>query len=229
MIVGTGLACKTWYLPKELLVNASPFFAAALNGAFAEATSKTITLPEDDTDAFALFVRWLYVGKISGQLFNFEEETIKDAILGTWTGTSDDDVTNAYSMIYLKACILGDKLGCLIFLDLAMLELIQSHEFHQLTAETMRLVFTHFSAGSKIRRFAIDQFRWDLRNSWYDKNVAEFVSTAKITEDFALDFLKACIEAHGSNAADPCQQRRQYMEVLTLEEKTSTGTQSFIS
>jgi hypothetical protein len=45
-----------------LLCNTSPFFRSALKGSFAEASKRSIELPEDDADSFDLFVRWLYGG-----------------------------------------------------------------------------------------------------------------------------------------------------------------------
>ena len=111
MVVGTEDVSKTWHLPKELLVKASPFFAAALNGSFAEATSRVVNLPEDDTDAFALFVRWLYVGEIRGKLFRSEDESSGDELLGPRSATSDYDAISASTQVYVQAVILRDKLG----------------------------------------------------------------------------------------------------------------------
>lgn len=230
MVVGTGLASQTWQLPKELLVNASPFFAAALNGAFAEATSKTINLPEDDTDAFALFVRWLYFGEISGRLSDFEMEG--DGIFGTWTSTSDDSILKVSSKIYLQACILGDKLGCPLFQDLATLELMMCYDVDRyqwngaMRADTIVIIFSHFPPGSKLRQFAIDQLRFDVKNKNENaiEDAADFVSIAKAAEDFGLDFVKTCVAAHGRDEIDPNLQRGLYMEVLTIEGKTNTGT-----
>ena len=61
-IVGPENDAKIWHLPKRLLTNNSTFFAAALDGAFAEATTKQVTLAEDDPRVFESFVQWLYYG-----------------------------------------------------------------------------------------------------------------------------------------------------------------------
>ena len=124
MVVGTGSAIKTWHLPKELLVNASPFFTAALDGPFSEATSRKVTLPEDEPDAFALFVRWLYVGKIG--------------CMPVATQVGLNKTYYAVSKTLVQACIFGDKLGCLTFQDLAMLELIKHHTEGLMRAEVIR-------------------------------------------------------------------------------------------
>ncbi|KAF2869009.1 hypothetical protein BDV95DRAFT_451769, partial [Massariosphaeria phaeospora] len=49
----------------HLLINASPFFRAALTGPFLESTSQSITLPDLHADTFALALSWLYTSHIS--------------------------------------------------------------------------------------------------------------------------------------------------------------------
>ena len=67
--VGVDANLKIWHLPKKLLTNRSTFFAAALDGGFAEQDSKTVTLPEVATDDFEVWIRWLYLGEISPKDF----------------------------------------------------------------------------------------------------------------------------------------------------------------
>ncbi|KAF2717852.1 hypothetical protein K431DRAFT_206210, partial [Polychaeton citri CBS 116435] len=50
---------------KELLTAASPFFAAALNGTFAEGLDQTVRLPEEKPDIFEWFLQWLYTGSLT--------------------------------------------------------------------------------------------------------------------------------------------------------------------
>lgn len=50
---------------KDLLVSASPFFAAALNGNFAEGLDQVVTLPEEKPECFEWFIWWLYTGSLS--------------------------------------------------------------------------------------------------------------------------------------------------------------------
>lgn len=224
MVVGTEGVTKTWHLPKQLLVKASPFFAAALNGPFAEATSKLVNLPEDNTEAFALFIRWLFVGDISGKSFHsgYKASGYKasgDEVLGTWGDTSNSSAFFPSMQVCLQACILGDKLGCPMFHDLAMLELIESHESRGIRSKTMQFAFEMSAPGSKLRRFSIDQLRWNIECETVSEDAAAYVSAAKIAEDFALDFLKACIEGNCRNPLNPIGHRGRYMEVLTFTEE----------
>lgn len=199
MVVGTGYATKTWHLPKELLVNASPFFAAALNGNFFEATSNVIALPEDSPDAFSLFARWLYVGKIGSVSVALNVDRIEQSIV--------------ILMALVKACVLGDKLGCLIFRDLAMLGLFQYHSEELIEEEEIRYVFDHSAQGSKLRQFTIDQLRWDLQQDYIEDACCHF-SVSRFAEDFGPIFLETTLKANGA-AIDPLEQKHRYLEVLT--------------
>lgn len=58
ILVGPG--GTTWRLHENLLSSASDFFRSAFNSGFREALEDRLTLPEDDPQAFELFVRWLY-------------------------------------------------------------------------------------------------------------------------------------------------------------------------
>ena len=213
MVVGTGYATKTWHLPKDLLVNASTFFAAALDGQFTEAASKTVHLPEDTLDAFALFIQWLYVGEISCNNFCYGGETSGDQCLVN-RGDLSNDGPNYATQVYLQACTLGDKLGCILFMDLATLELLKHHKYQHLRPETMLFIFEHFGAGSKLRRFAIDQLRWDLWG-WHDKDAASFVHVSRSHEDIGPEFLDAMLETKGVAADEPQAHRGRYLQVLT--------------
>lgn len=56
---------------KELCTAASPFFAAALNGAFAEGLDQTVRLPEEKPEIFEWFLQWLYTGSLVTPLPGF--------------------------------------------------------------------------------------------------------------------------------------------------------------
>lgn len=56
---------ETRYLVhKELLTSASLFFAAALNGTFAEGLDQEVRLPEEKPEIFEWFLQWLYTGTL---------------------------------------------------------------------------------------------------------------------------------------------------------------------
>ena len=56
------------------------------------------------------------------------------------------------------------------------------------------IIYEQSGLGSKLRRFAIDMFGYDLQDGHLPMDTATLVSTSKITEAFGLNFLKACVE-----------------------------------
>lgn len=63
-VVVVGPKESKFVLHSHLLTSVSPFFAAALNGSFAESSSRTITLPDERPEIFEWFVQWLYSGTL---------------------------------------------------------------------------------------------------------------------------------------------------------------------
>lgn len=55
----------TYKIHKDLLTAESPFFSAALNGAFAEGLDQTVQLPEEKPEIFEWFLWWLYTGSLT--------------------------------------------------------------------------------------------------------------------------------------------------------------------
>lgn len=54
----------TYTIHRDLLTSASPFFAAALNGTFAEGLDQVVRLPEEKPEIFEWFIWWLYTGSL---------------------------------------------------------------------------------------------------------------------------------------------------------------------
>ena len=187
MIVGCQDHSTTWYLPKDLLTHSSPFFAAALNGSFAEAISKSIKLPEDDPAIFGLFVRWLYIGG------------------------NDEDLAFDPNP-HVEAWILGDKLGCQGFKDSQMYLIMSYHRTQYLIAETVRTAYEGSVPGCKLRKYIVDQFRWDFKLGNLEAMPAyeDFLSQAKVTEDFGVDFMRAYLEVSQHKVDSPLNQKERY-------------------
>ncbi|KAI5272257.1 hypothetical protein E4T47_04382 [Aureobasidium subglaciale] len=60
-----GQGQTTYTIHKDLLTAESPFFSAALNGAFAEGLDQTVRLPEEKPEIFEWFLWWLYTGSLT--------------------------------------------------------------------------------------------------------------------------------------------------------------------
>ena len=204
MTVGSQDAATTWHLPKALLTRQSPFFAAALNGSFAEAKLNSIAMPDDDPDVFRLWVQWLYVGRITCQILRVE------------------DINN----VLVKAWILGDKLDCHIFQDIVMMELLACHspkvERPLIETSTLRAAYEGSAPGSKLRKWALNFFLFEIgkdRDGTFpalQRNIL-WVSETKGIEDFSQDYMEASVEFLLQGKPDnPYTKGQQYMEVLSF-------------
>ncbi|KAF2209495.1 hypothetical protein CERZMDRAFT_5765, partial [Cercospora zeae-maydis SCOH1-5] len=63
--VGTGANSEDFVVHDFLLKQSSSFFQAALKEEWKEGQEKIVNLPEDHSEAFALYVEWLFSGKIA--------------------------------------------------------------------------------------------------------------------------------------------------------------------
>lgn len=148
----------------------------------------------------------MYLGEIRGTLCETENEKSGNGKL-------------AIIQVFLQACSLGDKLGCLLFLHLAVLELIKLHQLEVLGSETIRYIFDHFPPKSKLRGFAIDQFRYDLQEGEFGGDAAHFISVVVSADDLGRDFLQTSVEANGCGAVQPQMHTGRDLEVSTGSEE----------
>ena len=85
-VLKSGSSQKTFHVHKTFLTDASPFFRAALEDGFKEASKNAMTLPDDKEETFERFLGWLYTQKY----------TIKDKELENsqdlWDDIIDDHV-----------------------------------------------------------------------------------------------------------------------------------------
>ena len=167
-------------MPKKLFANNSTFFAAALDGGFAEQYSKTVILPEVVVDDFEVWVQWLYLGKLS-PFCRFARNYHKD-VARLWS--------------------LGDMLGCPMFQDewLAVLGMAMNDDDYAMRPEFLAFIWETCAHGSKLRKFIVDQFANDVRMGHF-KNDPEseeaYTRFAEDNEDFAREYTAASIRNGG--------------------------------
>ena len=171
MHVGSGDAKKVWHLPGKLLKSNSTFFTAALDGGFAEGISKSITLVEEDPEIFQWFVVWLYGGF--------------DPILEIYYETPD---------FFVPLWALGDRLGCPLIQDDVMRSLMKFHDGY-IEEVTLKQIYEESMAGSRLRRWAVDQCLRDIRvhPAPADGDEWSYSRFAKDNEDFAQQLAEATI------------------------------------
>ena len=158
-------------------------------------------MPDDDPKVFRHWVQWMYVGRISFKISRVE------------------DINN----VLVKAWILGDKLGCPIFQDIVMLELLACHSPHAgnglIEPSTLRTAYEGSAPGSMLRKWAIDFFLFETRNKVCGKVSAEqrnklWFSEAKDIDDFSQDYMEAGMKCSlEGEPANPYTRPSQYMVV----------------
>lgn len=155
----------SWILPKSLLTHHSKFFNAALNRTFAESNSRSMTMPEDNPEAFRLFVQCLYVG----------------------------DIKTGDVQAWIEAWILGDKIGITAFRDRAMMKLIYHHTHWTLVCTTVGTAYRRSVLGSKIREWALEEFRFQSSEGGLYFHAGNWASVVETVTEFTADVTKAMV------------------------------------
>ena len=191
--VGVEASQKTWHVPKRLLTTNSTFFAAALDGGFAEQNSKTVTLPEVLSEDFEKWVHWLYLGG-----------------LHTWW---DDKLSLPEPKGLVRLWNLGDMLGCPMFRDAALAILVRHMSVHDknyhgpvrsmsdystkkpgIYPELLAFIWDACAPRSKLRQFAVDQCVIDVRMGRFGAMTrGDIIQFAEENEDFAKAHAAASI------------------------------------
>ena len=169
-------------MPKKLLTNNSTFFAAALDGGFAEQHSKTVILPEVLADDFEAWIRWLYLGKISSIELGLRAQDYQKELVRLWS--------------------LGDMLGCPIFQDVSwgFLASDMNNLDDGMRLELLAFAWESCAHGSKLRKFFADQFTYDVRTCRFKGDSESQEAHAKFAEDnedFAREYTAASIRNGG--------------------------------
>ena len=166
--VGFDDSPTVWHLHKKLLTSSSPFFAAALDGNFAEAKTGAIKLREDDPGAVMTFVEWLY-----GSL----DRSLKPNDIDT----------------FVMAWQFGDKIGCPDFQNSAMSCLIDALSCSEYTiqASTLRLAFRNPGADSKLSQLVVECFRWQHDKNLLTERIDELISVVEEVPEIAQYLCKS--------------------------------------
>ena len=189
MTAGVESNQKTWYLPKKVLTHCSPFFDAALNGSFAEASSKAVNFPEDDPIAFETWVTWLSLGKCEGL---FEHSGCDNS--------------------YVRAWVLGDKLNCPAFKDHVMFQFLNWCDSRGgLWLDAVYTVYEVCPPGSNLRQFFVDWFVWEKLNGWLSDSADQIIALTELPE-FLKDVLRVEVTADMYTLPDPSRHKYRYYE-----------------
>ena len=136
---------------------------------------------------------------------------------------------NVSSEDMVEAWTLGHEFLCPAFKDHLMVQLIKSHRERGIKPQTLRRIFEVSGSGSKLRKWAIDQFHAKITYGYtgYDDQKEDDPSDkdtwkkyAKDMKAFSQDFLGTSLDAgQGVNRVKkPWKNGQQYMEVLIYAE-----------
>ncbi|KAF2801691.1 uncharacterized protein BDZ99DRAFT_528162 [Mytilinidion resinicola] len=117
IIVRVGSPPTDFSVHESLVCSRSPFFANAMNGAWAEAESRVVPLPDDAPSTFALYRTWLYTGLLACK------------------SSSDSDEWELLACAY----VLGEKLQDSDFKDTVIDAMVEKFNKHHPTTAKPRV------------------------------------------------------------------------------------------
>jgi hypothetical protein len=149
---------RCWSLPRALTSHYSPFLKAACERDFRERQENRIRLPNDDPNAFAIFVEWMYYGS-----YNLDASPVA--------------ATQHIAGLDAQAWVLGDKRLCTGFKNYAMTRLWQRYGT-VFASDPVRPVEVEYAcsnsaAGSKLRQLFFDTVSTHFTNNERVQGTAE--------------------------------------------------------
>ena len=178
-----------------VLTYCSPFFDAALKGAFVKGTSKAVNLPEDDPFAFEMWATWLSLGRCEGLR------------------------THCYfEHAYVRAWILGDKLACPAFKDHMMFQSLDWFDNGiDVDPDTIKVVYQVCPLGSKLRWLFVDWFVWTKLNGRLAERLDDFIVLLRELPEFSEDVVRREVMAGTEITKYPLDERHRYYENPAFE------------
>lgn len=129
---------------ETLLRATTPFFDKALSGGFAEAETRTISLPVDEPEIFLEYIRYIYAG------------------CPAKLGLGEASVLNL--LVCVKLWVLADKLLCPKLQNSATVALITYQKLvpNRLSRDTLRYVWDRTADGCKLRKLLMDIVAYNI-------------------------------------------------------------------
>ena len=147
VVVGTNTPESTWHLHRSLAIKRSPFFRAALSGNFVESSKNIVDLPEDDNQAFAVFVQWLY-STLHDNKFNhesFSSDIKMDALVKSY-----------YLAVKLDVDPLAEAVVTKLYKDSQLCE--------ELMPETLQYAWDHSLPEAPLTELLLDTVSYGIMN-----------------------------------------------------------------
>lgn len=172
-----------------------PFFRAALQGQFIEALDKAINMPEDDPEAVAALIQWLYTGKYTYGPNRLQESTM---ILRAVPKEPSENLLEA--LFHLEVCVVASKYDCTTLLTEAKIRYYKKQEELD-DIDTFRIctaLITSDLAGFPLPRPNLTSVALYTKNvkKWVDRlfqeHRAEFYETLSKFPRLGVNLLMVC-------------------------------------
>lgn len=174
----------------SLICMQSAFFKAALKeNTWKESATQTVELPDDNVEAFELYVHWLYARTIPSSDLGPRGVPASD------DQSSDGDDLTCYSMTLLQeylllinAYILGDKIGDVDFTDAVIDVLVDCANVTQhIPGAHVEYVYEHTPEESRLRQWILDE--WTHRSFWSWSKMIDKYTNIDVIRDIAKTLL----------------------------------------
>ncbi|RDW92786.1 BTB/POZ domain-containing protein [Aspergillus mulundensis] len=179
---------KSFFVHDNLLRRSSAFFEKALDGPWIEATQRTVKLPEDNPEIFAIYAHyahWLYSDNLA-----IVDNTSRESSLGDFF-----ELTDCY--------VFGNKVLCPGFQN-AVIDAYVMNWYNSSCRllfrpgeEIVKRIYGNTAPGSALRRIVID-----LYNRYGDKKWLDHWNEHEIPQEFAVDILRELLPAREKRYSD---------------------------
>lgn len=165
-----GAEEKEFLAHKDFLCHYSEYFDKALNGPFIEGQSMVVTLKEDNPEAFAVFLDWIYTQKLDANPLI--------------VGSKEPMGYHEAMALFVRVWCLADYLQVPGLQNLAMDAVIQ-WERHCYIVPTgiLHLVYSLSPPNAPLRQYFVDAITREMPDEGFHKHAKEF------PHDMLLDML----------------------------------------
>lgn len=187
MVVLVGPKKDKFTVQKAFLVKSSDFFRACFDGGWKESETKTIELPDTDSDIFSIYVQWL----LTNELVVTEDGVAK--IEGDMD-QRDQKARQHYKPLFHLA-VFADKhrdMACTNAINDSIINVIETSRLTP-SIEYLKLAYDTLSARSKTLNILVDRFASTINPEQLRSNVSEY------PHNFLHQVWIAFFKAQGSN------------------------------
>lgn len=168
---------------EKLIRASSPFFDKALSGAWQESHERTVRLPEDEPEIFAIYVHWLYYATVP-------------VVCGETGDMRDIEYLNL-----AKAYTLGDKLMDVKFQDATIDAIVETSQVGLVDGlrwypgtGVVQYVYQNTKVSASIRTLLVDMFLMAGTGAW----LLESEDRSSVPQPFLFELAAELLDLRGS-------------------------------